>query len=134
MAKIRHIAITSSNPKEVGDFFREAFEMTEVRKSDNGAVFLSDGYINLAVLKFKDDDAATTEGKPRYTGIHHFGVEVEDMGEARARIENAGAKHRPLGGMESAAPRQTNMEVKFLGPDGVTVDLSETGWVGTSGS
>jgi len=23
--------------------------------------------------------------------------------------------------------------VKFRGPDGVTVDVSETGWVGTSG-
>jgi hypothetical protein len=23
--------------------------------------------------------------------------------------------------------------VKYIGPDGVTVDVSETGWVGTSG-
>ena len=63
-----------------------------------------------------------------------FGVEVENMEEARARIEQAGAKYRPLGGMDTTqaiAQRQANMEVKFLGPDGVTVDLSEEGWVGT---
>ena len=137
MARIKHIAIATEDPGKTAAFYKDGLGLTEVGRVDSPLAegyYLSDGYINLAVLKFKDDDAATTEGKPRYTGIHHFGVEVEDMGEARARIENAGAKHRPLGGMESAPPRQTNMEVKFLGPDGVTVDLSETGWVGTSGS
>ena len=29
--------------------------------------------------------------------------------------------------------RQGNVEVKYSGPDGVMVDVSETGWVGTSG-
>ena len=29
--------------------------------------------------------------------------------------------------------RYGNVEVKYTGPDGVTVDVSETGWVGTSG-
>ena len=29
--------------------------------------------------------------------------------------------------------RHGNVEVKYTGPDGVTVDVSETGWVGTSG-
>ena len=27
-----------------------------------------------------------------------------------------------------------NVEVKYSGPDGVMVDVSETGWVGTSGT
>ena len=46
MAKIRHIALTTENPEKVAAFYKEAFEMEEVRRSDNGAVFLSDGYIN----------------------------------------------------------------------------------------
>jgi hypothetical protein len=29
------------------------------------------------------------------------------------------------------AGRFANVEVKYTGPDGVTVDVSETGWVGT---
>jgi hypothetical protein len=28
--------------------------------------------------------------------------------------------------------RKYNVEVKYTGPDGVTIDISETGWVGTS--
>jgi hypothetical protein len=31
--------------------------------------------VNLAILKFKYDDPATTEGMLRYTGLHYFGVE-----------------------------------------------------------
>jgi len=66
----------------------------------------------------------------KYTGMHHFGVEVENMAEARARNEKAGAKHRTYPGTEEMAKRG-NIEVKFTGPDGVTIDLSEDGWVGT---
>ena len=83
------------------------------------------------MLKFKSDDPATTEGILRYTGVHHFGVQVENMEEARARIEAAGAVHRPYPGTEEMVARG-NVEVKFSGPDGVTVDLSESGWLGTS--
>jgi len=137
MARIKHIAIATQDPDKTARFYREGLGLKEVGKVDSPLAegyYLTDGYINLAVLRFKTDDAATTEGAPRHTGIHHFGVEVENMEEARSRIELAGAKHRPLGGMDATqaiVQRQANMEVKFLGPDGVTVDLSEEGWVGT---
>ena len=49
---------------------------------------------------------------------------------AQARIEKAGAVHRPYPGTEEMAKRG-NVEVKFKGPDGVTIDLSEHGWLGT---
>ena len=29
--------------------------------------------------------------------------------------------------------RHSNVEVKYAGPDGVIIDVSETGWVGTRG-
>jgi len=92
--------------------------------------YLSDGHVNLAILKFKYDDPAATEGMLRYTGLHHFGVEIDNMDEARAQIEKAGAVHRPYPGTEEMAKRG-NVEVKFTGPDGVTIDLSEHGWLGT---
>ena len=80
MAKIRHIAITTDNPAEVGAFFEEAFEMTQVRKSDNGAVILSDGYINLAILNHKTNkDADVGQNGPNYTGIHPIGFLVDDL-------------------------------------------------------
>lgn len=133
MARIRHIAIATLDPEATAKFYKEGLGLQEVGRVDSPTAegyYLSDGHVNLAVLKFKSDEPATTEGAPRYTGIHHFGVEVEDMAAARARIEAAGAVHRPYPGTDQMEARG-NVEVKFRGPDGVTIDLSEHGWVGT---
>jgi hypothetical protein len=54
----------------------------------------------------------------RYTGLHHFAVEIENMEQSREQIEKAGAVHRPYPGTEEMAKRG-NVEVKFTGPDGV---------------
>ena len=110
MARIRHIALATQDPEATAKFYMEGLGLKEVGKVNSSTAegyYLSDGHINLAVLKFKGDDPATTEGILRYTGVHHFGVQVEDMDEARARIEAAGAVHRPYPGTEEmVAPRQ----------------------------
>ncbi len=133
MARIRHIAIATRDPEATKRFYIEGLGLKEVGKVNSPTsegYYLSDGHVNFAILKFKYDDPAMTEGALRYTGLHHFGVEVENMDEARARIEKAGAAHRPYPGTEEMAKRG-NVEVKFTGPDGVTIDLSEHGWLGT---
>jgi catechol 2,3-dioxygenase-like lactoylglutathione lyase family enzyme len=133
MARIRHIAIGTHDPEATARFYIEGLGLTrvgEVHSQTADGYYLSDGHVNIAILKFKYDDPATTEGAPRYAGIHHFGVEVEDMASARERIEKAGAVHRPYPGTDEMAARG-NVEVKFSGPDGVTIDLSEHGWLGT---
>lgn len=133
MARIRHIAIGTQDPEATAKFYIEGLGLKEVGKVNSKTAegyYLSDGHVNLAILKFKYDDPATTEGAIKYTGIHHFGVEVEDMEESRERIEKAGAVHRPYPGTDEMMARG-NVEVKFSGPDGVTIDLSEHGWLGT---
>jgi catechol 2,3-dioxygenase-like lactoylglutathione lyase family enzyme len=133
MARIRHIAIATRDLEATTQFYIEGLGLKQVGKVNtptSEGYYLSDGHVNLAILKFKYDDPATTEGGLKYTGIHHFGLEVEDMEAARARIEKAGAVHRPYPGTEEMAKRG-NVEVKFSGPDGVTIDLSEHGWLGT---
>ncbi len=54
MPRIRHIALTTKDPAKTAAFYKEAFGLKEVRRSPNGAVFLTDGHINLAVLNLKD--------------------------------------------------------------------------------
>ncbi len=133
MARIRHIAIGTNDPEPTARFYIEGLGLKEVGKVNSTTAegyYLSDGHVNIAILKFKYDDPATAEGTPKYIGIHHFGVEVDNMAEARARIEKAGAVHRPYPGTEQMKARG-NVEVKFTGPDGVTIDLSEHGWLGT---
>jgi catechol 2,3-dioxygenase-like lactoylglutathione lyase family enzyme len=133
MARIRHIAIATRDLEGTKKFYIEGLGLKEVGKINtptSEGCYLSDGHVNFAILKFKYDEPAKTEGTLRWTGIHHFGLEVENMEEARAQIEKAGAVHRPYPGTEEMAKRG-NVEVKFSGPDGVTIDLSEHGWLGT---
>ena len=133
MARIRHIAIATQDPDKTARFYMEGLGLKEVGRVDSKTAvgyYLTDGHVNVAILKWKSEDPAITEGAPRYAGVHHFGVEVEDMAAARAKIEKAGAVHRPYPGTEEMKKRG-NIEVKFTGPDGVTIDLSEDGWVGT---
>ena len=133
MARIRHIAIATRDLEGTKKFYIEGLGLKEVGKINtptSEGCYLTDGHVNFAILKFKYDEPAKTEGTLRYTGIHHFGLEVEDMETARAQIEKAGAVYRPYPGTEEMAKRG-NVEVKFSGPDGVTIDLSEHGWLGT---
>ena len=55
MARIRHIALTTKNPSQTAEFYKQAFGLKELRRSPNSAVFLTDGYIHLAVLNHKDE-------------------------------------------------------------------------------
>ena len=129
MARIKHIALATRDPEATAKFYIDGLGLTEVGKLNSPTAegyYLSDGIVNLAILKFKYDDPATTEGQLRYTGIHHLGFQIEDMDKAREKIERAGAVHRPYPGTEAMEARG-NVEIKFSGPDGVSVDLSETG-------
>jgi glyoxylase I family protein len=137
MAKIKHIALTTQDPDATAKFYMDVFGMKEVGKIDNPntrGYFLTDGDLNLAILKFKNDAVAGVERGKDWTGIHHFGFQVESLESIAEKLAAVGAQPRDdinaalgVGG----SGRYANVEVKYTGPDGVTVDVSETGWVGT---
>src|SRR5437763_27332 len=127
MPKLRHIAIAAEDPEKMAEFYKKAFDFEEVGRP-NGAladgVFLSDGTLNLAILKFKTDQL----GKGMdYTGLHHFGILVEDVDEAAKKLEGLGGKHY----MDQDGNRVGGFEVKFYGPEGVLFDVAEHPWTGT---
>ena len=132
MAKIRHIALTTKNPAQAAEFYKQAFDLKEIRRSENGAVFLSDGYINLAILNWKTEkDADVGPNGPNYNGIHHIGFQVDDLDEACQKMEQARGKQvTSREGLDtSMAPTgPRNFEMKWAGPDEVVLDISYTGW------
>jgi len=136
MARIKHIALTTGNPEKVAAFYKDAFGLREIRRSSNGAVFLTDGYINLAILNWKTEkDADVGANGPNYSGIHHFGFEVEDLDEACQKLEGAqGQQLTQKDNLDTmmAPGSHRNFEMKWAGPDGVVMDISHTGWDGTS--
>jgi len=132
MPRIKHIALTTKDPEKTAAFYKEAFGLQEIRRSPNGAVFLTDGYINVAILNFKTEkDADVGAHGANFSGIHHFGIEVEDLDEASQRLERAQGKQLTAKeglDMEMAAGSHRNFEMKWAGPDGVVIDISHTGW------
>jgi catechol 2,3-dioxygenase-like lactoylglutathione lyase family enzyme len=133
MAKIRHLAITTEDPEKVAAFYIKAFDMKEVSCSPNGSRHLTDGYIDLAILNWKtEQDADVGPNGPNYSGIHHIGFEVDDMDEATQKLEDADGKQinqRPGVNVRARSATPRNYEVKWSGPDGVVLDVSQSGWL-----
>ncbi|PYM18815.1 MAG: bleomycin resistance protein [Candidatus Rokuibacteriota bacterium] len=137
MPKIKHIALSTQDVEGTARFYIEVFGMKEIAKIEDPGTrgcFLSDGDINLAILCFKNDQAAGADRGRGYSGIHHIGFQVESLEEIADTLRTAGAVRRDdvnqalgVGGRQPHG----NVEVKYGGPDGVMIDVSETGWVGT---
>jgi catechol 2,3-dioxygenase-like lactoylglutathione lyase family enzyme len=135
MAKIKHIALSTQDPEKTAAFYKETLGLEEVGKVNSPLAegyYLTDGSINVAILKFKNDQAADKPEGVNFVGLHHFGFKVEDLEETEARLEAAHADKRPQVNMSTAQAGHRNYEVKYRGPDGVIFDISSTGWVGTS--
>jgi catechol 2,3-dioxygenase-like lactoylglutathione lyase family enzyme len=139
MPKIKHIALSTQDVDATAKFYMDVFGMKEIAKIDGPGAkgyYLSDGDLNLAILNFKNDAVAGVERGKGWSGIHHIGFQVESLEEIAEKLAAAGATPREdinqaLG--VGHGPREGgNVEVKYRGPDNVTVDVSETGWVGTS--
>ena len=138
MARIKHIALTTENPAKTAAFYKEAFGLKELRRSPNGAVFLTDGYIHVAVLNTKGEESADMGAHgAHFTGIHHFGFEVDDLPGACEKLEGANAARleakteAEAGAYAEVRAGHANFEMKWAGPDGVVIDISHTGWEGT---
>lgn len=139
MAKIKHIAISTQDPEATAKFYIEVFGMREIAKINSpGAVgfHLTDGDINFAVLKFKNDQTAGVPQGKEFTGLHHIGFEVDSIETVDKKLSAAGAPIRNdingALGLGRNLPSHVNAEVKYSAPDGVIIDISETGWAGTA--
>ena len=139
MPKIKHIALSTQDVDKTAKFYIDVFGMKEIAKIDGPGArgyYLSDGDINLAILNFKNDAVAGVERGAGWSGIDHIGFQVESLEAIAERLKSAGSVPRDdinqALGVGHGTHRTANVEVKYVGPDGVTVDVSESGWVGTS--
>src|SRR5688572_4087574 len=91
LGKIRHIAITSEDPFVTAELFKKALGLEEISRGDSDLareVYLTDGYINVAIVCWKRTKE-TPNPYPDGYGLDHFGLQVEDLdlAEAQARRE-----------------------------------------------
>ncbi len=139
MARIRHIAIQTQDEEATKQFYVENFGLQVVKKLDSqrtSGYFLTDGHISFAILRFKNDAIAGTERGKGWSGIHHIGFQVDDLEESIAGLaKSSAAKPRDdinaVLGVGGPTAGHGNVEMRYIGPDNVNFDISETGWVGT---
>ncbi|MXY44629.1 MAG: VOC family protein [Dehalococcoidia bacterium] len=138
MAKLKHIAIASQDPKKTAEFYRSVFGLKQVGnvEGDNAeGVYLTDGDISIAILKFKNETLAGLDYGVEYSGLHHIGFQVDDLSDADARLQ--AAEVEPSSDINSVRRSEMgeghggrNVALNYAGPDGVLIDVSQIGWVG----
>lgn len=118
-AKIKHLAIITLDPEKLANFYEKVFGMTRLtrpadRPKISKAVFMTDGYLTLALLENK------AEGKA--PGLNHFGFQIEDQEEINARLAEFG-----LESTKRPADRPY-AETRATDPDGNNFDLAVKGF------
>ena len=128
MAKLRHVAMNCPDPEKTAKFYCETFGMKIVGETKSelaDGVYLSDGVMSLALLKYKSDKWA---GKAKDAwGVHHLGFWCENAEEQEAIAQKNGATFFQELPLEKDS---LYYEKKFRDPDGQIFDISENGWVG----
>ena len=132
MPKLRHVALHSDDPDKTAEFYMRVFEMQEIGRGESPAAYsvrLSDGTVNMTIIRFKDMKMADRlDGLgPDSKGLHHIGFWVEDIEEIRRRMAEVGAEYRS--DLEPGG-RGSGVEEKYRGPENVMVDISGHGWAG----
>src|ERR1700744_857488 len=117
--QIRHIALFADDTEKPAQFYVDVFEMEVVHRSPKGpggAIFLSDGYITVAILAHNADGQAVR-------GLNHFGFKVDDNTVIAERIERTGV--RPPRKRPADRPYA---EQRALDPEGNMFDISQHGF------
>ena len=131
MARLRHIALAVKDPEKVAGFYERAFGLKRVGQVSGelaSGVYLSDGEVNLALLKYRGERGSGLKDAENFVGTHHFGFQVDDLAEAHKAIEASGGTFF----FDLGAEQEENFERKFKDPDGIIFDISQKGWVGTA--
>ena len=126
MAKLRHIALSVADTQKARKFFEEAFDFKMVGKVSERVCYMSDGTINVALIN-RGGKPLGWEKEGLFFGVDHFGMWVDDIDEARRKVEAAGGTY-----VMGNASDDANIfyEIKYRDTLGNLFDLTANGWVG----
>ncbi len=106
--RIRHIALNVQDRDKEAEYYKKVFGMEEKERGPNGTIYLSDGFVGVALISRSDMP----------WGINHFGFQVEDV----SAIEEV-AQTKAVDNSAAAAG-----ESMIFDAEGYRVDLSVEGW------
>jgi catechol 2,3-dioxygenase-like lactoylglutathione lyase family enzyme len=117
MNRIVHIAVKVDDLKTAGEFYQKVFgfaPMDNAKVRDHTSFHLSDGTIDLALIKYDSEQSAEATAAGLGPCIHHIGIEVDDVKEYLAQIEQFGCEIISDPGV---------IPVKFRAPGGTVLEI-----------
>jgi catechol 2,3-dioxygenase-like lactoylglutathione lyase family enzyme len=114
MPKIRHLAIKTKDQARLAKFYEEVFGMKVINTEKSGAMYMSDGYLTLAILR--------NRGEATPSGINHFGFQVDDLEDIEQKLTKW---NEPMTARPSTRPYA---EHRAMDPDGNLFDISVHGY------
>ena len=121
MARIVHIAVKVDDLQKATQFYENVFGFKEVETSkvrDHTSRHLSDGAIDLALIKYDSEESAESLASGSGPCIHHFAVEVDDLKRAEKEIRAYGCE---------VISDQGVVPVKFRAPGGTVCEVVPKG-------
>ena len=115
--RIVHIAVKVEDLEKTGEFYRDVFgfkEMDNAKVRDHTSLHLSDGTIDLALIKYDSEQSAESKAAGLGPCIHHIGIEVDDMKSYTAEIKKHGCEIISDPGV---------IPVKFRAPGGTVLEI-----------
>ncbi len=106
--RIRHVALNVQDRDKEAEYYKRVFGMEEKSRGPNGTIYLSDGFVGVALI--------TNTDMP--WGINHFGFQVDSV-EAIEEIADTKAHSNTYGAIAESWIRDD---------EGYRVDISEGGW------
>jgi catechol 2,3-dioxygenase-like lactoylglutathione lyase family enzyme len=118
---LNHIALTAADPERLRAFYTRWFGFEELRRTDDGSIYLTDGHFNLGLLQ---QGGAAWEDRPT-RGPHHIGFTVDSVAEIEGRLE----EFYPDVVIERRPPEDPYSQFRLHDPEkNVVIDLSEKGY------
>ena len=117
MARIVHIALKVDDLEKATEFYRKSFGFVEVETGkvrDHISRHLTDGAIDLALIKYDSEESAEARASGLGPCIHHFAIEVDDMKESAANLANFGCEIISDPGV---------IPIKFRAPGGTVAEI-----------
>jgi lactoylglutathione lyase len=117
VSRIVHLALKVDDLEKSTQFYVKVFGFKEVETSkvrDHVSCHLSDGNIDLALIKYDSEESAESMASGQGPCIHHFGIEVEDLKETAAELERFGCEVVSDPGV---------IPIKFRAPGGTVAEI-----------
>ena len=117
MNRIVHIALKVDNLEQTSEFYEKVFGFVPVETSkvrDHISRHLSDGAIDLALIRYESEESAEAKAAGLGPCIHHFAIEVDDVDQYLAEAKRFGCEIISDPGVTP---------VKFRAPGGTLVEI-----------